>query len=144
MRLSELNPEFLRFDVRTETWSEIVGDHRTWRQRGCPTVEVTGPRCFSKFVNSLEEAQGIMFACPLCHNKRTRDGYEGSHSVMVAFANKGIIEEHCCAMRNKEGRLVLWNVGGSGFDDLTITPSILIQGGCGWHGFVTNGEVSIL
>jgi len=30
------------------------------------------------------------------------------------------------------------------FETLTLTPSILRtpeKGGCGWHGFVTNGEI---
>jgi hypothetical protein len=38
----------------------------------------------------------------------------------------------------------LWNRTGDTFDTLTITPSILRSkdlGGCGWHGFITNGEV---
>lgn len=28
---------------------------------------------------------------------------------------------------------------GSDYSDLTLTPSILL--GCGWHGFITSGEV---
>lgn len=38
----------------------------------------------------------------------------------------------------------LWNRSGDTFDTLTLTPSILRspdKGGCGWHGFVTNGEI---
>lgn len=39
----------------------------------------------------------------------------------------------------------LWTRTGDDFDTLTLTPSILRateRGGCGWHGFITNGEVS--
>lgn len=37
-----------------------------------------------------------------------------------------------------------WQRTGETFETLTLTPSILRSkehGGCGWHGFVTNGEV---
>jgi len=35
----------------------------------------------------------------------------------------------------------LWRRTGEGFDTLTLVPSILRIGGCGWHGFITNGDV---
>lgn len=39
--------------------------------------------------------------------------------------------------RNVVGKRV-----GDTFDILTLTPSILrIKPSCGWHGFITNGEV---
>lgn len=37
-----------------------------------------------------------------------------------------------------------WQRTGETFETLTLTPSILRsneKGGCGWHGFVTNGEI---
>lgn len=34
-----------------------------------------------------------------------------------------------------------WQRTGETFETLTLTPSILRRGGCGWHGFITNGEV---
>jgi hypothetical protein len=34
-----------------------------------------------------------------------------------------------------------WARTGEAFEALTLTPSILRRGGCGWHGFVTNGEL---
>lgn len=37
-----------------------------------------------------------------------------------------------------------WQRSGETFDALTLRPSILRstdEGGCGWHGFVTNGEL---
>src|SRR5450432_2334947 len=35
-----------------------------------------------------------------------------------------------------------WQRTGETFDTLTLTPSILrIKPSCGWHGFITNGEV---
>lgn len=38
-----------------------------------------------------------------------------------------------------------WQRTGETFKTLTLTPSILrsrAKGGCGWHGFITNGEVT--
>ena len=38
-----------------------------------------------------------------------------------------------------------WERTGETFETLTLRPSILRskdKGGCGWHGFVTNGEVT--
>jgi hypothetical protein len=38
----------------------------------------------------------------------------------------------------------LWHRTGETFETLTLTPSVLSaveKGGCGWHGFITNGEV---
>lgn len=36
-----------------------------------------------------------------------------------------------------------WNRTGMDFDKMTLTPSILRchPGSCGWHGFVTDGEI---
>lgn len=37
-----------------------------------------------------------------------------------------------------------WNRVGDTFETLTLTPSILrtpAKGGCGWHGYITNGEI---
>jgi hypothetical protein len=35
-----------------------------------------------------------------------------------------------------------WRRSGETFETLTLTPSIQRVGGCGWHGFITNGEVT--
>ncbi len=35
-----------------------------------------------------------------------------------------------------------WEREGTTFETLTLKPSILRVGGCGWHGWVTNGEVT--
>lgn len=34
-----------------------------------------------------------------------------------------------------------WERTGEDFESLTLRPSILRMGGCGWHGFITNGEI---
>jgi hypothetical protein len=35
-----------------------------------------------------------------------------------------------------------WQRDGDTFETLSITPSIQIVDGCGWHGFVTKGEAN--
>lgn len=35
----------------------------------------------------------------------------------------------------------LWERTGEDFETLTLTPSLQRIGGCGWHGFVRNGEI---
>lgn len=34
-----------------------------------------------------------------------------------------------------------WNRTGDTFETISLTPSILRMGGCGWHGYLTNGEL---
>ena len=34
-----------------------------------------------------------------------------------------------------------WNRTGESFESLTLAPSIRRLDNCGWHGFITNGEV---
>lgn len=44
----------------------------------------------------------------------------------------------------KYGR-AMWDREGETFETLTLKPSILrdpAKGGCGWHGWITNGEVT--
>lgn len=38
-----------------------------------------------------------------------------------------------------------WHRVGTDFENITLTPSILrnaSKGGCGWHGYITNGNVT--
>jgi hypothetical protein len=80
-------------------------------------------------VSTLAEAQGIRFVCPKC----------GEHQILIWFRDRGTPDE----ARPAPGR---WAVSGSGYHDLTITPSINLDipgaTGCRWHGFVTNGETT--
>jgi hypothetical protein len=74
---------------------------------------------------------GLLFTCP-CGKC---DEY---HDCFVSFANQldggpPLPDER-----------PLWQRTGDTFETLTLTPSILRsveKGGCGWHGFITNGEV---
>lgn len=84
------------------------------------------------------QAQGIMFACPKCF--ATNNGLIGTHYVEVTFQGKNVPDNE--GSHNKEGKPTRWNASGTGFGDLTLTPSILLNGGCEWHGYITNGEAT--
>lgn len=137
MKLSELEPEFYRYDRRMMGVDMCIGDPATWRERGCPSEhrdELRDVRTPAPF----PEAQLLWFICPKCaHEKGTT---VGCHYIEVTFADRGVLADQ--GVTNKKGEYVRWNVSGAGFDNLTITPSILIEGGCEWHGFITNGEIS--
>ena len=77
--------------------------------------------------DSLAEAQGITFECPVC---------QSGHWILVWFAGKGVPPEAEPTHR--------WAAGGTGYSDLTLSPSIDCTVGdpkC-WHGFIQNGEVT--
>jgi len=73
---------------------------------------------------SKREGVGISFDCPCGCSPR----------VFVSFSNPLDGGEK---LRDR----ITWERTGDTFDNLTLSPSILRLGGCGWHGFVTNGEV---
>jgi hypothetical protein len=87
----------------------------------------------------LDDAQGVMFLCPKCF--ATNGGPIGTHMVMCWFNGRGVPDE----LDPKPGR---WNPSGTGLHDLTFVPpgavSVLLSssGGCGWHGFVKNGDAA--
>ena len=70
---------------------------------------------------------GVLFNCP-CGN------HEEDHRCYVPFANP------IGPGPGRDGDRG-WKRTGETFETLTLTPSILRLGGCGWHGFITNGEV---
>ena len=69
---------------------------------------------------------GVVFDCP-CGD------HDEEHRCYVPFANPIGPGPHV----NEKGR----QRTGDTFEALTLTPSVLRIGGCGWHGFITNGEV---
>lgn len=74
---------------------------------------------------------GVMFTCP-CGK------CDDMHDCYVSFTNP--IDGGAPV---NDGHAT-WQRTGDTFDTLTLTPSILRnpeKGGCGWHGFITNGEV---
>ncbi len=69
---------------------------------------------------------GIAFDCP-CGN------YEEDHRCYVPFSNPIGPGLHM----NVRG----WKRSGDTLETLTLTPSVFRCDGCGWHGFITNGQV---
>lgn len=116
MRLTDLNPH----------WVSNGGEGVT--QRGEPV-----PR---------RDRIGIDFLCP-CGKRQPigDDPDDDSHRCFIPFKNPPDggppvygSDEHPC-----------WEREGDTFETLTLKPSIKRareHGGCGWHGFITNGEVS--
>jgi hypothetical protein len=104
MRLTDLDPQFLQ-------------------------VETPGDRTVFRHVDSLEEADGIRFLCPLCFKNSGKR--EGVHGVMCFKPGvKGVV--------TGPGR---WTMAGTDYSDLTLSPSVLLLSGCGWHGFITSGSI---
>ncbi len=141
MRLTDLEPQFMRYEKRLGTWTELVrsplpgeaSDH-------IPRHEVTGMQAVMVHVDTIGEAQGIWFLCPKCFvaNK----GPVGTHGVCCWSRSRGVPED----AEPKPGR---WRLTGTGYHDLSLmeekgqSRSVLLLGDgvCAWHGFVTAGEV---
>ena len=89
------------------------------------------------FADSIQDAHGVIFVCPKCFNDL--GGRVGAHSCICWFVGR--------VPQDAEPGPGRWNPSGSGIDDLTfIGPgltSVLLTGGCGWHGFIQNGEVTL-
>lgn len=116
MRLSELEAKLI-WQVNVET-----GSFRT-DEPPCP---------------SLAEAQGLLFLCPKCF--KDNNGPVGTHSVICWFEGRGIPDD----MEPRPGR---WTPRGTSIEDITFVPakksnSVLLLGGCNWHGFITNGDAT--
>ena len=80
---------------------------------------------------TIATAQGVIFECPKC----------GRHSILAWFRGRGVPADALPG----PGR---WTPSGSGFHDLTLTPSINLDtpnapsDSCRWHGWVTGGEAT--
>jgi hypothetical protein len=93
-----------------------AGGHGVYNADGTPSARRTGV--------------GVIFDCPC--------GAGGEdHQLYVPFSNP--LDGGPSLERG-------WQRSGDTFETLTLTPSILrvrVRGeGCGWHGWVTNGEVT--
>lgn len=114
MRLVDLEPKFLRYFKRPD-----------------------GTAIYAE-VDEITEAQGVRFLCPKCFEANS--GPVGTHSVICWSRSRGVPDE----VRPSPGR---WTLEGTGLHDLTLNGdppggarSIQLTSGCGWHGFITNGE----
>lgn len=102
-----------------------------------------------RYIDTLQGADGIFFWCP-CGYGKPEFPLEGGrpHGVLVHFANpRGVpVAPANAGSRNRSGAPSRWTVSGTGYADLTLTPSVDVGGAEGtqscWHGFITNGEVT--
>ena len=123
MKLTDLEPEFL-FGVSDHHFRR-AGDRRHAVAHAVfedtPLEEIFAG-----------EAQGVLFYCPGCFAKN--EGPVGTERVLCWFKDKGVPPDELPG----PGR---WQVSGTGFDDLSLSPSINVDHGH-WHGWVRNGEVT--
>jgi len=98
-------------------------------------IKVDSNKIYST-VDYLGSADGIIFLCPKCF--KANNGSVGTHSVLCWFSGK-VPDD----LDPKPGR---WTPQGTGLNDLTFIPgsgksnSMLLLGGCNWHGFIVNGQ----
>lgn len=88
----------------------------------------------SRFVERVEEADGIMFVCPKCLEANGGDR-RGVHSIICWEPNVPLTRSP------GPGR---WSLVGTSLDDLSLvagSSSIWLTSGCCWHGYVQRGEV---
>jgi hypothetical protein len=111
--------------------AEFVGSvqEKSWRRQG----------------DQIVGAQGVMFQCPKCSAglRRGEEGERryviGAHYALVFFHNP---QGASCIPAEWHAKIARWEMTGTCLDDLTTRPSILFQPpGCGWHGYITNGEL---
>jgi hypothetical protein len=96
-------------------------------------VRITAPEHYQD-VDRLADAQGLDMFCPKCWAANGNSAV-GTHHVRVWFRDRGVPDQEV----PKPGR---WQVSGLSIVDLTLSPSIRLTSGCGWHGFVTVGQVT--
>lgn len=127
IKLTELNPRFVRYSVGVADKSHgMTLPNGTIQWGGFPAQQIDN-------CDSFAEAQGIWFLCPICFKKN--GGSVGTHAVEVTFAGRGAEPDQ--GSHDSAGNPSRWNASGTGFEDLVLSPSILLTGGgCGWHGFV--------
>lgn len=126
MKLNELEPQFLKVVVRKATMEDSI-------------VDDGKEHIFFEFVESFALAHGIRFNNPKYKIQHPENPPSWS-PVYIFFA--GRVDEVQGICRDTEGNEVRWRASGTGFDDLTLDPSIWVDKPKGWHGFVKNGEIT--
>lgn len=95
-------------------------------------------------VDTLNLAQGVSFLCPKCY--QAHNGPRGTHRILCWSRSRGVPDDALPG----PGR---WRLTGTGFNDLSLrgelddngregARSVQLQGGCKWHGHITDGEVT--
>lgn len=83
-------------------------------------------------VDNLADADRVSFLCPKCFSNN--GGRVGTHWIAIDLAGRRTPDKDC--VRNSEGHPVRWEFTGTCLEDLALSPSIQVIGGCNWHGFV--------
>jgi hypothetical protein len=138
----DLEARFLRHAVRVEkrrfVKPEAIAERPNGPYTDVDTFEREGPAEYIPTVDTLAEADGVWFLCPKCY--AANGGPVGTHGVICWFVGK-VSDD----VDPKPGR---WTPTGTCLDDITFVPSegrshsVLLMGGCGWHGFVVAGAAS--
>lgn len=92
-------------------------------------------------VGSLAEAHSIFFGCPACYATKGNT-MVGVHHVLVTFEGRDLPPEY--GSHDSTGAPSRWQItGGTGFDDLQLSPSIFLKDcpPCNWHGFIGSSGV---
>ena len=140
MKLRDLNAFFVRREVKLQIVRRVRPEVWEVRKDGPwsddDIYEVEADVVHMPTVDTLAEADGVWFLCPKCY--ADNGGEVGTHSVICWFVGKVPDDAE-----PKPGR---WVPSGSGIDDLTFVgpnaASVLLTGGCRWHGFVRNGDAT--
>lgn len=140
IKLTDLEPQFLRYEERMDTWEVVDRQPNPGEDtESVPHHTVTKMRAYWPFVKDIKDAQGIEFLCPLCFEKNK--GKVGTHAVICWSRSKGVPDKASPG----PGR---WRLVGMGYNDLSLmeepgkSRSVKLEGGCNWHGFITNGEAT--
>jgi hypothetical protein len=104
-----------------------------WSDRGWYRLE-------SRLKKGDPKPEGVMFLCPKCFVENK--GPIGTHVVVCWSESAGAPAEAIPG----PGR---WKMDGTSLHDLTLNAdpprgarSVALNGGCGWHGFVTDGNAA--
>lgn len=130
--LRELDARFVICVAVTSTEQDAEGKY-VWRDKN-GEIWMWSPTPFRyEFhnVDSVAEAHGLWFDCPMCYDT-------SGHGVLVGFAGRNPPKP---LSRGSDGQPTKWEVSGSSLDDLVLSPSIQLHGGCNWHGFVGMSNV---
>lgn len=137
----ELEPRFVRREVRIEPRRFLKPgiDPMRGNWTEADTEERVGPVEYQVEVDTIQEAQGVRFLCPVCFE--TNNGPVGTHGVICWSRSRGIPD----GVQPGPGR---WLLVGTGLADLTLngdggsrSVALTGDGGCKAHFHVTNGEV---
>jgi len=151
VRLTDLSPQFFRVEVKREMGKFLKSGtdpfafqkpgFTGWKEEDFEERE--HDQIYLPHVDSLGEADGITFLNP--REFVANNGPVGTSSVAVYFSGRpaNLVK----GLNDEDGKFIRWGVSGTGYHDLTITPSIFVNPDrtdhpSSWHGFVTNGEVT--